>query len=220
MDNNLSYLAAFLGGLLLSFSPCIYPLIPVTIGFIGIKSVDSKLKSFSLSFVYVTGVAVTYSLLGLTASLTGKIFGKVSNHPVTNLIVGIIILFLGLSMLGIFSIRVPGLIKVKFPVKKGYIPAFLIGLASGLLISPCLTPALGSILAYISTRKNIFYGMILLMTFAYGMGLPLIIVGTFGGRLLGSTRLSRWSLHLQKLFALAIFAVGVYFMFNGLRRLW
>jgi len=219
-ENNLSYLTAFFGGVLLSFSPCIYPLIPVTIGFIGIKSFDAKLKSFLLSFTYVTGIAITYSMLGLTASLTGKLFGRISNHPLTNILVGSLIILFGISMLDIFPINLSNFIKFKLPSRRGYFSVLLIGLASGLLISPCLTPALGSILAYLSTRKNTFYGTTLLITFAYGMGLPLIIAGTFGTALLRSPRLNKWSVYIQKFCALVILAVGIYFVYNGLRRTW
>jgi len=89
LGNPLDYLLVFGAGALVSFSPCVYPLLPVSIGIIGAKS-GSKLKGFLSSLVYVSGIAITYSVLGLIASLTGMLFGKISTHPVTNIVVGLI----------------------------------------------------------------------------------------------------------------------------------
>ena len=100
----IDYLIAFGGGVLVSFTPCIYPLIPVSAGYIGIKAGGSKLKGLALSLLYVTGVAVTYSVLGLVASLSGTIFGKISSHPLTDILVGIIVIWFGISMLDFFVI--------------------------------------------------------------------------------------------------------------------
>lgn len=212
------YLLAFLSGIGISLTPCVYPIIPITIAYIGVQSAGSKIKGFSLSFVYVTGAAVTYSLLGLIASLTGQFFGKISSHPLVNIFAGIIICLFGLSMLDLFSINLPRIIKMPVKNKQGYFPAFLLGMISGLIIGPCVTPFLGAILVYLAEKKNIFYGMSVLLTFAYGMGFILIVCGTFSSLLMGLPKSGKWMLYIKKIFAVILLAIGVYFIFTGIRR--
>lgn len=101
--NPFDYVIVFVGGALMSFTPCVYPLIPITVGFIGAGSYGSRLKGLFLSLVYVLGMAVTYSLLGIAASLTGTIFGKLSYAPSVNLFVGCVVIIFGLGMLDLFN---------------------------------------------------------------------------------------------------------------------
>ncbi len=215
--NPLDYLWAFLGGVLVSFTPCVYPLIPITAGFIGAHSAESRIKGFALSFIYVSGIAVTYSCLGLFASLTGKLFGSISSSPLTYFLVGIIVILFGVSLLDVFHLRLQ---FIKLPrVKKGdYFSTFLLGLASGLIIGPCLTPVLGAILTYLVTKKNIIYGMTLLLTFAYGMGLVLILVGTFSGLVLSLPQAGKWMLYVKRTAAFILIVMGTYFIYLGTRR--
>ena len=215
----LDYLSAFLGGVLISFTPCVYPLIPISAGYIGLNAGNSKFRSFTLSIIYVTGVAVTYSILGLIASVTGQIFGKISSQPVTYLIAGLLIIFFGLSMLDIFTIPLPNIVKLPKQHKKhNYLSTFALGLVSGLVIGPCLTPALAGILTYLAAKKNIVYGMTLLFSCAYGMGLVLILVGTFSGVLAGLPKSGRWMVYAKRLAAGIILFSGAYFVYTGIRR--
>ena len=216
--NHIDYLVAFLGGVLLSFTPCVYPLIPISAGFIGIRAAGSKIKGLVLSLIYVTGVAIIYSLLGLIASLTGKFLGAISTHPITSIFVGVIIIVFGLSLFDKFSISLPNIIKLPTIKKGDYFSTFLLGLTSGLIISPCISPVLGAILVYLSTKKNLLYGMTLLLSFAYGMGLVLILSGTFSSILLGLPKSGKWLILIKRLFALLLIATGIYFIFNGIRR--
>lgn len=203
----------------MSFTPCVYPLLPVTAGYIGIQAKGSKLKGLVLSLVYVTGIAITYSVLGLLASLTGTIFGKISSHPLTFILIGIIIIILGVSMLNVFAIYFPNISKLSHFKKRGYLSILVLGLTSGLIVSPCVTPALGAILVFITTKKNIFYGITLLMTFAYGMGLTLILVGTFSTIILHFPKSGKWLVHVERICAIILIGVGVYFIYNAIRRI-
>ncbi len=216
--NPLDFLWAFFGGVLVSFTPCVYPLIPVTVSYIGINSTQSRLKGLALSLVYVSGMALVYSMLGLFAALTGQLFGRVSSHPVTYIITGIVIIFFGLSMLDIFSLSLANLIKLPRIKSRGYWGVFLLGAVSGLIIGPCLTPALGAILTYIAAGKNILYGMLLLFCFAYGMGAVLILAGAFSGFLLGLPKSGEWLKIIKLTGGVIILALGIYFIYNGIRR--
>lgn len=217
--NPFDYLVAFLSGILVSFTPCVYPLIPVSAGYIGIRANNSKARALVLSLIYVTGVAVTYSVLGLLASLTGKIFGAIATHPLTYIITGIIIIIFGFSLLNMVSITLPNLIKIPKPKKENYFSTFVLGLSSGLIISPCLTPVLGSILLYLATKKNILYGMTLLLSFAYGMGVILVLSGTLSAVLVNLPKSGKWMLYIKKLCAFILILMGSYFIFQGLRRI-
>jgi thiol:disulfide interchange protein DsbD len=217
--NLLDYLKAFLGGVGISLTPCIYPLIPITAGYIGASSSGSKFKGFLLSLVYVTGIAITYSILGLFASLTGTIFGRIGSHPVTYLLVGIIIILFGLSMSDLWVINLPPVIKPAALKKRGYFSVFFLGLSSGLVVSPCLTPVLGSILLHLTTKKNLLYGAALLFSFAYGMGLILILAGTFSALLVNLPRTGKWMLYIKKAFSFILIGMGIYFIYTGLRRI-
>jgi len=211
----IDFFYAFLGGILISFTPCIYPLIPVSLGYIGVKSYGSRIRGFSLSFAYVSGIALTYSVLGIVASLTGTFFGRVSAHPAAQIFVGGVIILMGASMLDLFSL--PYLSRIKIPKfrKESLISAFLLGLVCGLAVSPCLSPALASILVYLGTKQNFLYGAILLLSFAYGMGVILILAATFGSILINLPRAGRWSLYIKKIFALGLLVSGVYFIIRA-----
>ena len=212
------FIFAFFGGLLASFTPCVYPLIPISAGYIVGNAQNSKIKGFLLSLFYVTGIAITYSSLGILAVLTGRIFGEFSVNPVVNLISGIIILVFGLSMFDLFHFNFTLNLKLPRHSKRSYFLALLLGLVSGLMISPCLTPILGAILAYLSTTKNIFYGGFLLFSFSYGMGLVFILIGTFGVSFTGLPKSGKWMVLIKKACAGIIVLTGLYFIIAATRR--
>jgi len=212
------YVLAFFGGILISLTPCFYPLIPVSIGYVSTHSNGSKAKAFVLSVTFVTGVAITYSVLGLIASLTGAIFGKISTHPVTYIIIGIIIAVFGILVWTDslnFSFSKSGKPENK---KKGYLAILLLGIASGFMISPCLTPALASILAFIATKKNIAYGMSLLVCFAYGMGFILILASASSSILINLPKSGKWMVYMKRIVAIVLIIMGCYFAFNGIKQ--
>ncbi|MFH1199173.1 MAG: cytochrome c biogenesis protein CcdA [Candidatus Omnitrophota bacterium] len=213
------YLVAFAGGVLMSLTPCVYPLIPITAGFVGVQSAGSRLKGFSLSFVYVTGIALVYSVLGTVAVYSGQLFGVFSKHPLIHIIAGTIIIIFGIAMLDVFSFSLPQLVHQPKFKEHNYLSAFLLGLVSGLMIGPCLTPVLGGILIYVSTKESAFYGATLLLSFAYGMGLILMLIGTFSAILLKLPKSRAWMNYIRKVFGLVFIGIGIYFVFLGLRRI-
>ncbi len=212
------FLIAFFGGLLASLTPCVYPLIPISAGYIVGHAQNSKAKGFFLSFSYVSGIAVTFSFLGILAVLTGSIFGKLSSSPVVSLISGVIIIIFGLSMFDLLQFNFISHLKLPAIRKGSYLSALLLGLVSGLMISPCLTPILASILAYLSNTKNVFYGAFLLFCFSYGMGLIFILIGTFGPSLAGLPKPGKWMVTVKKICAAIIVLSGGYFIFTAIRR--
>ena len=217
-NNNIGFISAFVGGVVLSFTPCAYPLIPVVAGYIGIRTGRSKWKSLVLCFVYVTGIAVTYSLLGVIASLTGRLFGGITSNPWFQIGAGIMILVFGLSMFDFFILHVPLLRKHHIKSDGGYISTLVFGISSGLIISPCTTPVLGTILLHLSAKRDIMYGALLLLVFAYGMGLVLILAGTFGSVIAQLPKSGKWMVYVKKMYAFILMAMGVYFICAAIGR--
>lgn len=215
----LDFLWAFFGGVLISFTPCVYPLIPVSASFIGTNSVGSKFKGFALSLSYATGVAITYSFLGLLAVLTGKIFGQISSHPVTHIASGVFMVIFGLFMLDIIRLPLVNFLRSPKPNKYNYLSAFIFGLGSGFIISPCTAPVLGTILLYLATKNNLLYGSLLLLSFSYGMSVILILVGTFSSILLNLPKSGNWLNFTKRLAAFIVIGMGVYFIISGIRRI-
>jgi len=206
---------AFLAGVLTSLTPCVYPMIPVTAAFIGGASTGSSPKrGLVLSVAYVLGIAITYCALGAAAALTGTIFGNWVSHPLVYFIIANIFILLGLSMLDVFMLPVPGFMTSASPRnrRQGIVGAFTVGAASSLVAAPCTAPVLLSILTFVATRQNVVYGISLLFAFALGMGLLLVIVGTFAGAVASMPKSGAWMDKVKKGFGLLLIIAGEYFL--------
>jgi thiol:disulfide interchange protein len=207
----MSFAAAFLGGLAASLTPCIYPMIPITAGYVGGRNIGGgRLRAFILSLFYVTGVAATYAGLGIFSALTGRLFGQVSTNPYAYLIVANVIIFLGLGMLDVFPM--PHLDAKISPKRGGTVGAFLMGAASGLVAAPCTAPVLGVLLAYVASTQDVLLGAGLLLVFAYGMGILLVLVGTFSGILASLPKTGEWMVKIKKGLGLFMIGLGEYFL--------
>lgn len=214
----LAFLAAYIGGVVISFTPCTYPLIPVTVGFIGARASSSKLRGFLLSLFYVGGLAVTYSILGAMAALSGKLFGQMQTNPLTYFIMANLCVFMGLSMLDVFTITLPipqNLMKFSDNVKKGVIGSFLLGAVSGFVIGPCTAPVLAVLLGYVAMQTNLLLGWGLLFVFAFGMGTLLIILGTFAGLISSLPQSGKWMTKIKFVFGLILIGAGEYFLYTA-----
>jgi thiol:disulfide interchange protein DsbD len=182
----LAFLSVFVAGILTSFTPCIFPMLPITISILGYHAdKNSRFKNFSRSLAYVLGIALTYSTLGVIAALTGSLFGSMLTNKYV--LVGLVLLFfaMALSMWGAYEIQAPAFIRNRLGTGKshGLGGAFIMGLVAGVVASPCVGPVLVSILTYVSTTKNAVLGFSLLFTFAMGLGLIFIIIGLFSSAL-------------------------------------
>jgi thiol:disulfide interchange protein DsbD len=217
----LAYPIVLLAGVATSFTPCVYPVIPIIVGYIGGQGTRSKVSGFILSFSYVLGMALTYSALGAFAALSGKLFGQIQNNPVTYLIVGNVIIFFALSTLGVFSLSVPSFLNRSgsAKVRSGVVGAFWLGLASGLITAPCTVAILGVILTFIATKQSLVFGISILFTYAIGMGFLFVLAGTFTGLLTALPKSGMWMKRAQIVFGLFMLALGEYFIIQA-GRLW
>jgi len=213
----LTYGIVFFSGIFICFTPCVYPMLPIIISYIGGSEINSRKEVFIRCLSYVLGMACIYSLLGAVISLSGGIFGNFQNSFWVNFIVGNIFIAMGLFMLDVFSFPQVNFIQGNILKKtSGWPGAFLLGAVSGLVVGPCTTPVLGAILTYVAKKQNLVLGTTLLFSYALGMGFPLLILGIFVGLLKKLPKSGKWMLRMKKLFGLLLIAAGEYFLI-GLR---
>lgn len=208
---------SFAGGFLASLSPCVYPLLPIVATYVGSRSIgeDTRLKAFFLSLSYVLGMALVYSCLGIVAALTGSFFGNISTNPWSQFVVANIIILFGLNILDVIPFPSFSIHNSQGKTKQGMLGSFIIGAVSGLVASPCTIPILGVILTYVATTQNYVRGGILLFSFSLGMGVILILVGTFSGLLTSIPKPGNWMHRIRKFLGLAMIGLGEYFLINA-----
>jgi len=210
----LAFIIVFIGGVLSSLTPCVYPMIPITLAVIGAQAGEKKLKGFILSLFYVLGIAVTFSFLGVIAARTGMVFGSVSTHPAVLIIISLIFLIMGLSLVGLFVLQLPPSLASKLQSKKGkgFLGAFLTGLVAGLVISPCISPILVVILAWVAKSGSLFMGVGLLFTYAVGLGILFILIGTFSGIIKALPKSGGWMQIIEKGLGLILIVLAIIFI--------
>jgi thiol:disulfide interchange protein len=210
----------FGAGVLTSFTPCVYPMIPVTVTFIGGAAGGNRRRAVALSMTYVLGLAVMYAALGVIAAMMGKIFGEFTRSPWVFGCVGLIIAGLGLGMLDVFTI--PALLtglQGQGARRGGFVGAALMGVAAGFVAAPCTAPVLGLLLAYVGQTRDVVWGGSLLFIFALGLGLLLMLLGIFSGLLTSLPKAGAWMDRIKKGFGVAMLVIGVWFLWKAV-ALW
>jgi Cu+-exporting ATPase len=210
----LTFLGVFLSGILLSFTPCVFPMIPITVSVIGARGAGSLPRSFSLSVAYVLGLAMTYAALGVFAAKTGALFGAFLQNP---WIVGFVVLVLSamaLSMFGLFELQMPSVVATRLQggARSGYGGVFLMGIVAGLVASPCVGPVILGLLLFIATTGSLALGFSLLLTLGLGMGVLFIVIGTFSGAISSLPRAGGWMDRVKELFGVLLLAMALYFL--------
>jgi len=209
----LAYLLVFLGGIVTSIGPCNVAMIPLVIGFVGGTGRLSRGRSFVLSLTLVTGLALTFTALGVIASLVGGLIGGTSR--VWYYLVAGVCLVIGLQMLGVIRLpKVGGLARLRERVRVRGIPgALALGLVSGLVASQCATPVLAAILTYVmAQRSGLAYGAALLFVYSLGRGVPIVLAGTFAGMIKQLRALGAWTDRIEKASGIVVLGVGLYFL--------
>ena len=212
-----AYVAAYLAGVLVSFTPCIYPVIPITAAVIGGQRDISGARGFVLSLFFVLGLALTYTALGVFAALTGKLFGTIQTSPLTLGALGGLFILMGLAMLDVFQLSLEryaprGLTGGN---RTGIFGSFMIGVTSGFILGPCTAPVLAVILGVVAARQSVFFGGSLLFVFSLGVGSLLVLVGTFAGILASLPKSGAWMTGVKKLSGIVMLAAGAYFLYSA-----
>lgn len=208
----LAYVAVFVAGVVSSINPCVLVTYPLVIGYVGGYSEGSIKKAFWSSLVFIIGLSITYSILGTVAALSGKLIGHIGGY--WKYVLGIVAIVMGLNLLEIIHLRMPGLHK--FPTKqKGLFGALLLGLLFGLTASACSTPILGFVLTFVASKQNLIYGSTLLFSYALGSSLIILIVGVSTGATqagLKVRKLSKVSQYFPKIAGTIFILIGMYIL--------
>jgi thiol:disulfide interchange protein len=209
--------AAFAGGILASLSPCIYPMIPIVSAYVGSRTAGEKTRgrSFLLSLGYVVGMAAVYSLLGMVAALTGSFFGRISTSPWALLIVANILILFALTILEVIPFPAWFSGRPMEPSAGGIAGAFLLGASSGLVASPCTSPVLFGLLAFVATTHSVVYGGALLFAFSMGMGALLILLGTFSGLAAALPKSGPWMVGVRTALGLLMLGLAEYYLIKA-----
>lgn len=207
----LQVVLVFLVGLGLAFTPCVYPMIPITISFFSQQAKERAGGTFPLAVVYVLGIAITYSTLGVVAALTGRLFGSALQSPwVVGLIV-VILLALAASMFGLWELRMPGWAMNLAGGRQGLFGSLIMGLVVGIVAAPCVGPAVVGLLTYIGTTGDPVLGFVLFFALALGLGFPYLLLGTFTGMLQKMPMSGPWMIGVRKVFGVLLVALAAYF---------
>lgn len=214
--------ALLFAGLLMNLTPCVYPMIPITLNVMSqFSSQKDKRKKGLLPIYYVIGMILTYSILGVFAALSGTLFGAQLASPIFNLIIAIIMFLLGLSMLGIFNFSKLQTLGNKIPLTQNYpnIAVVTMGAVSGLISAPCTGPVLSTILILIAQNKNPIVGFTYMFFFALGFGIPYIALGYFGQGLNKVPKFPRLVNFIKIFFAALMFALALYYLRTYLQKI-
>jgi thiol:disulfide interchange protein DsbD len=175
----------FLGGLLTSLTPCVYPLIPVTVSIFGASKAQKRSQALAVTAAYVLGLSSVFAALGVAAAKGGQAFGSLLGRPEVALGLAVLLIALASSMFGAFSLELPPRIASKLSSVGGggVAGAFLMGGVSGFIAAPCTGPVLTGLLTFVASSQNTLLGALLLFVYALGMGLPFVAIGVFAVRL-------------------------------------
>ncbi len=207
-------LAALVGGLAVSLTPCVYPMIAVTVSIFGAKQSKSRVEGMLLSLAFVLGIAAMLVPLGLIAGLSGGMFGAVLQSRAVVVAISLLFLVMAASMFGAFELTLPASLNNKLAEVGGigYKGAFLLGWACGLIAAPCTGPVLTGILAWIAATRSAGLGALAMGAFSLGLGAPFFAVGAFAVQLPKS---GRWMVHVKSIFGVVLIVVALYFLNNS-----
>jgi thiol:disulfide interchange protein DsbD len=208
-----AYLGVFAAGFLTSLTPCVYPMITITVGIFGAREATSRLRAFGLATMYVLGMVVMFSALGVIFALSGRVSGAGSMLASPYVVIPIVLLFgvLAASMFGAFDLNLPSSWQARLSGVggKGWLGAFLMGLVGGIIAAPCTGPMLAGLLAFIATTRSVALGVTFMTTYAVGMGVLFWVIATFALHLPKS---GRWMEVVKAIGGIALLAMGFYFL--------
>jgi thiol:disulfide interchange protein DsbD len=207
----LAFAVAFAGGVATSLTPCVYPLIPITVSIFGARRAGSRREAMALSGLYVLGIAVMYSALGVGAALTGKAFGSVMQNPWAMGLVALVLAAMAASMFGAFELRLPASWQGRLSGVggAGMAGAFAMGLVSGIIAAPCTGPVLAAALTFVAAQGSVPFGFGIMFVYALGLGLLFFLIGAFS---ISLPKSGAWMDTVKSVFGVALLAAAGVFL--------
>lgn len=206
----------FILGILMSLTPCIYPMIPVTVGILQTTASQSLARNFALALSYTIGIATTFAVLGLLAATGSTQFGQLMGNPWFIMFLVLFLGYLAFSMFGFYDMYTPRFMQGgdQKAVNGSFLSAFLFGAISGSVASPCLSPGLLLLLSIVATLGSTLLGFIYLFIFGLGLGFPLLIIGTFSNSMNIMPRAGFWMIEVKKLFGFMLLSMCFFYLSN------
>ena len=206
-------LGVLAGGLALNLTPCVYPLIPITVSYFAGKSGLGRFRLALHGLCYLLGLAVTNSLLGVAAALTGGLMGSLLQNPLVLLGVAAVLVWFAASLFGFWELRLPtGLTRVAARSYAGYFGSLFMGLTLGVVAAPCIGPFVLGLLTWVASLGSAWLGFLVFFTLSLGLGLPLFVLAMFSGSVEKLPRSGEWMLWVRKLMGWVLIAMAAYFI--------
>jgi thiol:disulfide interchange protein len=226
----LALLLFFAGGVLASLTPCVYPMIPIVVAYMGGAETAAVAAGAAVSgrrrrvilraLAYVGGMALVYTGLGVAAALLGQTFGAMTQTFWAYALVALVLVVFGLGLLGLFEIRVPSFImhRVGTGPRQGLAGAALMGATSGVVAAPCAAPIVFPLLTLVGQGGRVVFGTLGMFCFSLGLGLLFLLLGIFSGMAASLPRPGPWMVTLKKTVGVVMIVIGVFFAYKGWQR--
>jgi thioredoxin:protein disulfide reductase len=208
-------LGIFAGGMTLNLTPCVYPMIPITVSYFGGRATSEKGRGDLIAhgLCYLFGLALTNSILGTAAALTGSLMGAVLQHPAILIAVATVLVLFATSLFGLWELRLPsGLTQAAAKSYTGYGGSLFMGLTLGVVAAPCIGPFVLGLLTWVASMGSPWLGFIVFFTLSIGLGLPLFVLALFSGQLKHLPRAGGWMIWVRKLMGWVLVLMAVYFL--------
>lgn len=202
----LTLLVLFVLGMALNLTPCVFPMIPITMGFFAMQSDGRRSRRFALSALYVLGIVIMYSSLGVVASLSGKMFGAWLQQPTVQIGFALLMVVLAASMFGAYDIGVPQFIANRAMGRAGYAGAMTMGLLVGIVAAPCVGPVVVSLITLVASIGKPLIGFVMFAALALGLGIPYLVM------LNALPRPGEWMVHVKKAMGFVLVGMAFYFL--------
>lgn len=209
-----AFVAIFFIGLALNLTPCVYPMISVTVSIFGGQSDTNMARVFAKALTYVLGIATMYSVLGVIAALSGGLFGSALQSPIVLAVIGLLLMGLALSMFGLYEIQMPYWLTSKLGGQSasGFIGVYISGLVVGVFAAPCIGPPIIALLAFVGAKGDPVFGFWSFFILSLGLGFPYLILGTFSGLLQKLPKSGVWMVWVKKVFGIVLVGVGLFYL--------
>lgn len=208
------FISVFFLGLGLNLTPCVYPMLSITISLFSRSEQESHGRAFVKALAYVLGMVTMYSVLGLLAAMTGSFFGEWLQNFWVQLAAGILVIGLAFSMFGLYQFRLPSWLMPSYQVMgKGALLGFFVsGLLVGIVAAPCMGPTVLALLTFVSVQQDMVFGFLLFFVMALGLGLPYLVLGTYSGLLAKLPRSGAWLIWFERLMGVVLLTFGIFYI--------